>query len=456
MARTKAVLKSDIRVTDCISLGVLTRFIPRSTISEVLRTTGVESQRERLLPAHVVVYYVLALTLFMNVETREVLRWLVEGLKWLTGGVGIKVAGKSGISQARTRLGWRPMQAVYERVVHPIAGRTTKGACYRKWKLVSVDGCVFDVADTKENAAAFKRPKASRGRSAFPQIRTVALVENGTHVLFGARLADCRTSEAALAKDVLLELVAGMLCMGDRGFPSYSLWTLASGTGADLLWRVQKRWTLSCIERLSDGSYISEIYPSNYDRLHRRNGVRVRVIEYTLVGAPSEHETYRLITTIMDPAQAPAQELAALYHERWEIEMALDELKTHLRGNKIVMRSKTPDLVRQEFYGLMLTHFAIRALMHEAALKEDLDPDRLSFIHTVRVVKRKLPRFTAALSPSGLEYATPGGHSGDTRGQASETERPTKSTRREAENVELPIANTKNNEVRCTEFNNPG
>ena len=176
MARTKAVLKSDIRVTDCISLGVLTRFIPRSTINEILRTTGVESRRERLLPAHVVVYYVLALTLFMNVETREVLRWLVEGLKWLTGGVGIKVAGKSGISQARTRLGWRPMQAVYERVVHPIAGRTTKGAYYRKWKLVSVDGSVFDVADTKENAAAFRRPKASRGRSAFPQIRTVALV----------------------------------------------------------------------------------------------------------------------------------------------------------------------------------------------------------------------------------------------------------------------------------------
>ena len=407
MARTRAVLKSDIRVTDCISLGVLTRFIPRSAINDVLKTTGAESQRERLLPAHVVVYYVLSLALFMNVETREVLRWLVEGLKWLTGDIGFRVAGKSGISQARTRLGWRPMRAVYERVVHPIAGRTARGACYRKWKPVSVDGTVFDVADTKENAAAFKRPKASRGRSAFPQIRAVALVENGTHVLFGAHMADCRTSEAALAREVLQALRPGMLCLADRYYPSFQLWVQASATKADLLWRVPRNWILPCLERLPDGSYISELYASTYDRTRNRHGVRVRVIQYKLVGAGTDHETYRLITTILDPEQAPAQELAALYPERWEIEIALDELKTHLRGNKIVLRSKTPDLVRQEFYGLMLTHFAIRALMYEAAAKEDIDPDRLSFMHTVRVVRRKLQRFTAALSPSGMEHVAP-------------------------------------------------
>lgn len=404
MARTKAMLESKIRVTDCISLGVLTRFIPRSTIDEALLATGTESQRERLLPAHVVVYYVLALALFMNVETREVLRWLVEGLKWLTGGAGIRVAGKSGISQARTRLGWRPMQAVYDRVVRPVAGQASKGACYKKWKLVSADGSVFDVADTKENAATFKRPKASRGHSAFPQIRTVALVENGTHVLFGARMAGCRISEAVLAREVLHALKPGMLCLADRYYPSFSLWGQASATGADLLWRVPRHWKLTCIERLSDGSYISELYASTSDRTKGRNGVRVRVIEYQLTGTGKEHETYRLITTILKPDQAPASELAALYHERWEIEMALDELKTHLRGNKVVLRSKSPDLVRQEFYGLMLTHFAIRALMFEAATKEDVDPDRLSFMHTVRVVRRKLPRFTAALSPSGLAH----------------------------------------------------
>ena len=455
MARTKAVLKSDIRVTDCISLGVLTRFIPRSTIDDILRTTGTESRRERLLPAHVVVYYVLSLALFMNVETREVLRWLVEGLKWLTGGAGIKVAGKSGISQARTRLGWQPMQAVYDRVVHPVAGRATKGACYRKWKLVSVDGSVFDVADTKENAAAFKRPKASRGRSAFPQMRTVALVENGTHVLFGARMADCRTSEATLARDVLHTLKAGMLCLADRYYASYGLWTLATATGADLLWRVAKHWTLPCIERLSDGSYISEIYPSTHDRRHKKNAVRVRVIEYKLAGLETNGETYRLITTILDPERAPARELAALYHQRWEIEIALDELKTHLRGNKIVLRSKTPDLVRQEFYGLMLTHFAIRALMYEAASKEDVDPDRLSFTHTVRVVRRKLQRFTAALSPSGLDHVAPGGHSGDPRSKTSEAKRPAESAGCKAENVELPTTNTKNDEDGSSKLADP-
>ncbi|MFA5206301.1 MAG: IS4 family transposase [Lentisphaeria bacterium] len=404
MARTKAVLESKIRVTDCISLGVLTRFIPRGTIDEALLATGTESQRERLLPAHVVVYYVLALALFMNVETREVLRWLFEGLKWLTGGAGIRVAGKSGISQARTRLGWRPMQAVYDRVVRPVAGPASKGACYMKWKLASIDGSVFDVADTKENAAAFKRPKASRGRSALPQIRAVALVENGTHVLFGARMAGCRISEAVLAREVLHALKPGMLCLADRYYPSFSLWGQASATGADLLWRVPRHWKLTCIERLSDGSCISELYASTSDRAKRRNGVRVRVIEYQLTGTGKEHETYRLITTILKPDRAPASELAALYHERWEIEMALDELKTHLRGNKVVLRSKSPDLVRQEFYGLMLTHFAIRALMFEAATKEDVDPDRLSFMHTVRVVRHKLPRFAAALSPSGLAH----------------------------------------------------
>jgi hypothetical protein len=193
-----------------------------------------------------------------------------------------------------------------------------------------------------------------------------------------------------------------MLCLADRNFFGFELWRTARATGADLLWRVKKNLRLPGEKRLPDGSYLSTIYRSDKDRRQGANGIRVRVIEYTLEGVPDAEPLYRLVTSILDPDQAPAQELAALYHERWEIETALDELKTHLRGSKIVLRSKTPDLVRQEFYGLMMTHFAVRGLMHEAALKAREDPDRLSFLHAVRVVRRKLPHFVA-IPPSGEE-----------------------------------------------------
>jgi hypothetical protein len=191
-----------------------------------------------------------------------------------------------------------------------------------------------------------------------------------------------------------------MLCLADRNFFGFDLWKKACATGADLLWRVKKNLRLPCEKRLPDGSYLSTIYRSDKDRRQGIHGIRVRVVEYTLEGVADAEPIYRLATSILDWEQAPANELAALYHERWEIETALDELKTHLRGSKIVLRSKTPDLVRQEFYGLMLTHFALRGLMHEAALKAGEDPDRLSFLHAVRVVRRKLPHFVA-IPPSG-------------------------------------------------------
>ena len=280
-------------------------------------------------------------------------------------------------------------------MVRPIATPTTRGAWYRGWRLVSIDGSTLDVADDPANEEAFGRPGSSRGSSAFPQIRFVSLVENGTHVLFGTQMAGCRTSEIALAKSVLRSLQPGMLCLADRNFFGFELCNDARRTGADQLWRVKAGSRLVRDEELPDGSYLSHIYPSEKDRRHKTNGVTVRVIDYCLDGVADAEPTYRLVTTILDPDKAPAQELAALYHDRWEIESALDELKTHLRGANIVLRSKTPDLVRQEFYGLMMAHFAIRGLMHDAALKADTDPDRLSFLHAVRVIRRKLPAFVA-------------------------------------------------------------
>jgi len=403
MARVLAELPKGTRLTDYISLGVLSKTFPVSQVKTVLAEQGKTSQRQRDLPAHVVVYYVIALALFMQVSTREVLRCLLEGWAWLLGpGPAVKVTGKSGISQARTRLGWEVMRQLHEEVVKPIAVAATPGAWYRRWRLVSLDGSTLDVADEKENERAFGRPSASRGSSAFPQIRFVALVESGTHVLLGTRLAGCATGEITLACEVIPALKKGMLCLADRNFFGYALWHQARATGADLLWRVKKNFRLAVEQPLADGSYLSRIYASERDRQHQVHGVLVRVIHYQLEGIADAEPIYRLVTTLLDPTEAPADELAALYHERWEIETALDELKTHLRGAKIVLRSKTPDLVRQEFYGLLLAHFAVRGLMHEAALKAGEDPDRLSFIHAVRVIRRKLPLY-GALPPSGEE-----------------------------------------------------
>ena len=407
MARTIAEIPKGSRITDHISLGVIAKFFSREKIDSVLAATGRASKRQRDLPGHVVIYYVIALALYMQVSYREVLRCLLEGIRWLQGPNGhIKVTGKSGISQARKRVGSEPLQVLHNELVGPIAvrgsKRTTKGAWYRTWRLISLDGSTLDVADTKENELAFGRPKASRGQSGFPQIRIVSLVENGTHVLFGSRMAGYNTGEITLTREVIGSLNKGMLCLADRNFFGYKLWKQAQETGADLLWRVKKNLKLPCLRRFRDGSYMSRIYASDKDRRHDKDGIDVRVIEYTLEGVPDAEPLYRLITTILIPKEAPAKELAALYHDRWEIENAFDEFKTHLRGAKIVLRSKRPELVVQEFYGFMMAHFAIRGIMHEAALKANEDPDRLSYVHSVRVIRRKLISL-AAFPPSGQE-----------------------------------------------------
>jgi Insertion element 4 transposase N-terminal/Transposase DDE domain len=400
MAGIPAGLPAGVRLSDHISLGVIARAVPSERVRQVLAETGTASERERDLPAQVMVYYVIALALYMGSSTREVLRCLLEGLRWLWGAEAVKVAGKSGISQARSRLGEAPLRRLYEALVHPIATRTTKGAWYRDWRLVSLDGSCLDVADTAANRTAFGLPGVSRGESAFPQLRFVTLLENGTHVLFGAKLGRYTEGETTLAQTVLAALRPGMLCLADRQFFGYALWQAAATTGADLLWRVKHNLRLPRERVLADGSYLTTVYPSDKDRRHRSNGIRVRVVEYQLEGVAEAEPLYRLVSSILDAAEAPAAELAALYHERWEIEGALAELKTQLRGAQVGLRSKTPALVRQEFWGLLLAHFAVRGLMHEAALQADEDPDRLSFSHAVRVVRRKLPLF-AALSPSG-------------------------------------------------------
>ena len=434
MSRTVATLPTGSRITDYISLGVVAKTFPLDKIHAALAATKRESVRQRDLPGHVTVYYVIALALYMQSSYREVLRCLLEGIQWLAGpSASINVAGNSGISQARTRLGWEPLRHLHDELVKPIAVAATKGAWYRSWRLVSMDGSTLDIADEKGNDEAFGRPGASRGKSAFPQIRFVSLVENGTHVLFGSRMADYATSEIALAKTILSSLGKGMLCLADRGFFGFEMWKQAAATGTDLLWRVRKNILLPCEKRLPDGSFLSRIYPSPQDQRRQRNGVVVRVIEYRLEGVEGSEPLYRLAATILDHERAPATELAALYHDRWEIETAFDELKTHLRGARIVLRSKTPDLVRQEFYGLLMAHFAVRGLMHEAALESGEDPDRLSFLHAVRIVRRKIAAF-GAISPSGPEEVPSVGVEGNPRRTRRLQPQPAQPTRGQAKN----------------------
>src|SRR5215213_5564325 len=306
MASVPAGLPAGIRLSDHIGLGVIARAISPERVREVLVETGTASERERDLPAQVMVYYAIALALYMGSSTREVLRCLLEGLRWLWGAEAVKVAGKSGISQARSRLGEVPLYRLYEALVQPIATPASKGAWYRDWRLVSLDGSCLDVADTEANRAAFGVPGASRGESAFPQLRFVALVENGAHVLFGARLGRYAEGETTLAHKALAALRPDMLCLADRQFFGHALWQAAAASGADLLWRVKHNLRLPREAVLADGSYLTTVYPSDKDRRHRAGGVRLRVVEYRLEGIADAELLFRLVTTILNSAHAPA------------------------------------------------------------------------------------------------------------------------------------------------------
>jgi hypothetical protein len=382
---------------DCLSVGVLFRSFPVGKVKKTLKAIDKASIRNRALPNYVVFYYVLMLALFMSDSYREVMRKLVEGFRDARRSQdGIRIVGKSGISQARGRLGHEPFKLVYEECVSQIATKKTKGAWYKDWLLVSFDGSSLDVADSLENEQEFGRHEGDKGSSAYPKIRLVALIENGTRVLFGAAMGAYggvnATSEMDLAWRVINHLKAGMLCLADRYYLGYSFWKAAAETGADLLWRAKSRNIFEVQKLLPDGSYLSKMYPTPYDRKIDRDGTIVRVIEYKLKWQ-RDGEVYRLITTILDHEKASADDLAAVYHERWEIETALGEIKTQMRGSNIVLRSKTPELVKQEVYAFLLSYFAVRGLMHEAALFADEDPDRLSFLHTIKVIRRKIPAF---------------------------------------------------------------
>src|SRR3954454_953166 len=317
-------------------------------------------------------------------------------LGWHGCGVGRQVGHHQGPGPARDSAAARAVRA---RVARPLATVETQGAWYRGRRLVSLDGTTIDLPDSPALEERFGRPGAARGASSFPQLRLLTLTETGTHAIFAIAFDRCAVGEARLAPDLLHQLQPGMLCLADRAFVGFELWRTATASGGDLLWRMRKNQILPCSERRPDGSYMSRLYASPKDRRHDTGGVTVRVIDYRLEGVPDAEPLYRLITTLLDPADAPAAELAALYHERWESEGAFAELKVSLPGQRLMLRSRRADLAEQELYGLLLAHFALRRLIHDASRHAGCDPDTLSFVHTVRIVRRHLP-FHAAFSPS--------------------------------------------------------
>lgn len=385
--------ESDRRLSDLVSVGVLTRVFPPELVDEVIAESGRTERRSRSLPARVMAYFALGMALYADGSYEDVLAQLSDGLAWASGWrEEYTLPSKSAIFQARSRLGSEPLRALFERVARPIGEPGVTGAGWVAGRrLVAVDGTCLDVADTVENEEFFGRPGVNKGeRAAFPQARVVALVECRTHAVVAARVGGLGTGEPIMIEELLDRVVPGMLLLADRGIFSYALWRKATATGADLLWRIRTDRNgpqPELVEELSDGSWLGLLRRSTGAAERALPPMTVRVIDYTIDDGRDHDGSYRLFTTIIDPAEAAATELAAAYHQRWEIELAFDELKTHQRGPRTVLRSKSPDLVLQEIWGHLCCHYAIRSLMADAAVHAGHDPDRTSFIAALRIAR---------------------------------------------------------------------
>ncbi|WP_027141368.1 IS4 family transposase [Pseudofrankia saprophytica] len=396
------------RLTDRISIGVLARVVPRDVVDEVLAETRRLEQRTRSLPARVVVYFTMAMCLFFEDDREEVIRRLVGTLRWLgSWKTEWKIPTTGAISQARVRLGAEPVKLLFERVAVPVAGLGTKGAWLGSRRLMAIDGFQLDVADTAENAEEFGRSTNGPKAAAFPQAMVVALAECGTHTIVGAAIGGCLGDERSLAAPLLDTCEPGILLTTDEAFYGFDLWRRFAATGADLLWRVNSLLTLPVIKALPNGSYLSLLIDPKIPVAKRgpliaaaragnppptSTALPVRVIEYSIADSDTRgpSELICLISTVIDHTDTAAIELATAYHERWEIENIFDETKTHQRGDKRTLRSKKPELVKQEIWALLLTHYAIRTLMTQAADEADADPDRLSFMRTLRIIRRQV------------------------------------------------------------------
>jgi len=387
--------ETERRLSDLVSVGVLTRVFLPALVDRVIAEVGRTELRHRSLPARVMAYFSIGMALYSEGSYEDVLAQLTDGLSWASGWQdSYSPPSKSAIFQARARLGSEPLAALFERVARPIGAEATPGVWLAGRRLVAVDGTCLDVADTTANAEHFGRPGVNKGeQSAFPQARVVGLAECGTHAVFAAQVGRYSQSEATLTEVLLDRLEPQMLLLADRGFFSYALWRKAIGTGADLLWRVRTDKAgpkPTHLEDLPDGSWLAHLRRTTPAAARREEPMLVRVIDYTIDDGRDNPTSYRLFTTVLDPGEAAAVDLAAAYTQRWEIELAFDELKTHQRGPRTVLRSKSPDLVLQEIWGHLCCHYAIRSLMAEAATHSGHDPDRVSFVAALRITRQTI------------------------------------------------------------------
>jgi len=412
-----------VRLTDVIGIGVLTRLVTRELVDDVIVRTGAREVRNRVLPARVVVYFVLAMALFSRDSYEEVLRKLVQGLRSnLIVKKDWKVPTSSAVTKARVRLGVDPMREIFDMVALPCAMRSTAGAWKRGRRLMAIDGVEIEAPDTVENAERFGYSGVKKNsKSAFVKVPAIALAECGTHAIVEAEFGTEDDSEHTIADRLVActdKLEAGMLVLTDRGLYSYNLLTKITATGADVCMRVSATPDLPTLKWLPDGSYMSYIADPDAKARARTSlksgkikitdlpGIHVRVIDYEVPGRGTKNELFTLVTNVLDTDELSALELAEAYNERWEIELTFDELETHQRGGAVILRSKLPDLVLQELYGYLITHYGIRQLMVEAADQAELDPDRMSFTRSVNIIRRQVTG-QAAFSPSATHH---GGH----------------------------------------------
>lgn len=408
------------RLTDWVSIGVLASSVPRDAVDEAIVVTGRRAKRsDGRLPPHVMVYFAMAMALFAEEDYEEVAARLTETLEsWGCWDGRWSVPTSGGITQARQRLGYEPVKELFAQVAFPVAEELTRGAFVGPWRLMAIDGFEWDAPDTKENVAAFGYSGSGVDHAAFPKVRVVTVSECASHAVVDAEIGGtigAGSGEQTLARRLYARLDPEWLLIADRNFYGWVDWCAAADTGAQLLWRAKVDLRLPVLEFGSDGSYTSVlINPKVRGKVRQalvdaaqagqdldpEQARMVRVVEYTVPDREGDGkgELICLITTLADPRTAPAQLLADAYHQRWEHETGNKQLKTYLRGPGRVLRSKSPDMVRQEIYGYLLCHYAISALICRAATEADIDPDRIKFKRTVRLVRRRVAD-TAAFSP---------------------------------------------------------
>lgn len=391
-------IEKESKFVEELTCDALAQVVSHEQVREILEQEGIETQRKRKLNMEVTVYGMIAVGLYENISMSKALSKLAKGLRYIwpeEEGIDYDVVTSGGWVYRRYQLGARPMAELFHQICKPIATEETVGAFLFGYRLMAIDGTVEDVADTPENVSCFGRHSGGRGESAFPQLQGVYLAECGTHAVVDAGFWPIHTSERIGGLRMLRSIGPGMLVMWDRGFHSFDMVKTAREKGAHVLGRLPSTVNPQFISRLDDGSYLAYLVPSNKKRRKAGERIEVRIIEYTIKdpNLPGYGETHRLVTTLLDIEIAPAYEVACAYYQRWEIEVTIDEVDTHLRINQRPVRSKKPVGVIQELYAVLVAHFIIRSLMLRAAHSLGTDPDRLSFTHALEVFRDSVNEF---------------------------------------------------------------